>query len=79
MPSYEEPVETAKDLIKRNIFPFYDPGGEIMRQFFASSTNPDYREISQSLVIPKTFDDNGTQLWDLGWDEYSGGSRLDYG
>ena len=57
MPSYEEPVETVKDLIKRDIFPFYDPGGEIMRQFFETSTNPDYREISRRIVIAKDWDE----------------------
>ena len=28
-PSYEEPVETAEDLIKRDITPFLGPGGAI--------------------------------------------------
>ena len=54
-PSYEEPVETAADLIKRDIIPFYDPGGEIMVQIFAASTDPDYQEISKRLVIAKNW------------------------
>ena len=52
-PSYEEPVETAADLIKRDITPFTVPGGHIMRQFFAASSDPDLQEISQRLVIAK--------------------------
>ena len=52
-PSYEEPVETAKDLLKRDITPFLFPGGEFMTQFFAASTDPDYQEISRRLVVPK--------------------------
>ena len=56
-PSYEEPVETAKDLIKRDIIPFYMPGGEIMRQFFAASPDPIYQEISRRLVIAKDWDE----------------------
>ena len=56
-PSYEEPVETAKDLIKRNIIPFYMPYGEMMRQFFEASSDPTYKEISRRLVIPKDWDD----------------------
>ena len=83
MPSYEEPVETAKDVIKRNIIPFYTPGGEIMKQFFANSNSSDptdaYRKISQTLIIPKSkcelninkyTNETGKKLCDLGWPEY---------
>ena len=56
-PRYEEPVETAKDLIKRDITPFYMPGGHIFKQFFAASSDPDYQEISRKLFIPKDFDE----------------------
>ena len=52
-PSYEEAVETAADLIKRDITPFQIPGGEIILQFFAASTDPNYQEISKRLVIAK--------------------------
>ena len=50
-------METIADLIKRDIIPFYDPGGEIMRQMFAASTDPNYQEISKRLVIAKDWDD----------------------
>ena len=53
MPSYEEPVETAQDLIKRNITPILWPGAEIHIQIFAASPDPIYREISQRLVVAK--------------------------
>ena len=56
-PSYEEPVETAKDLIKRDIIPFTMPGGEIWRQSFAASPDPIYHEISQRLVVAKDLDE----------------------
>ena len=56
-PSYEEPVETAADLIKRDITPFYMPGGEIYRQIFAASSDPDYQEISRRLVIARDWDE----------------------
>ena len=56
-PSYEEPVETAADLIKRDIIPFYIPGGDILRQFFAASTDPNDQEIFKRLVIAKDWDD----------------------
>ena len=56
-PRYEEPVETAADLIKRDITPFYAPGGEILRQTFAASSDPNYQEISRRLVIPNDYDE----------------------
>ena len=56
-PSYEEPVDTAKDLINRNIIPFIYPGAEIYRQVFAASPDPNYQEISQRLVIAKDWDE----------------------
>ena len=56
-PSFEEPVEGAADLIKRDITPFLSPGSEIFRQAFAASTDPNYREISRRLVIAKNWDE----------------------
>ena len=56
-PSYEEPVETAKDLIKRDIIPFTMPGGEIWRQSFAASPDAIYQEISRRLVLAKDWDE----------------------
>ena len=52
-PSYEEPVETAADLIKRDIIPFYIPGGDILRQFFAASTDPNDQEIFKKWPLKK--------------------------
>ena len=56
-PSFQEPVETAADLIKRDITPFYQPGGGILKQVFAASSDPNYQEISRRLVIPKDWDE----------------------
>ena len=56
-PSYEEPVDTAKDLINRNIIPFIYPGAEIYRQVFAASPDPNYQAISRIVVIAKDWDE----------------------
>ena len=56
-PSYEEPVETAKDLIERNITPILWPEAEILQQFFAASPDPIYQEISRRFVIAKDWDE----------------------
>ena len=56
-PSYEEPVETAKDLINRNITPLIGPGGEIYKQVFAASPDQNYREISRRFFIAKDWNE----------------------
>ena len=56
-PRYEEPVETAADLIKRDITPFLWPDAEGWRESYAASPDPDYQEISRRLVIAKDWDD----------------------
>ena len=83
MPSYEEPVDTVKDLIQRDIIPFLQPGQDLFIQLFADSPDPNYREISRKIVIPKNWDDyedmvgkvlstgmyatTGTEPWRLDW------------
>ena len=56
-PRYEEPVETAADLIKRDITPFMMPGSEIFEQVFAASSDPVYQEISRRLVVAEDWDE----------------------
>ena len=78
MPSHEKPVETAEEILNRNITPFYTPGGEIMTHFFANHLYSAYQKISEKLVIPDvnkceivTEDDGRTWKWcSNGWDEY---------
>ena len=57
MPSYEEPVDTAKDLIRRDLIPFFQPGQDIWIQFFSASSDPIYQEISRRSIISEDWDD----------------------
>ena len=52
-------METAKDLVKRNIIPFLPPGAGIWKHFFAASNDSNYQEISQRLIIAKDHDEFG--------------------
>ena len=61
-PSYEEPVDTAADLIKRDITPFINPGADIYVQFFAASSDPVYQEISRRFVIAKDWEEYGDMV-----------------
>ena len=56
-PTYETPVETAEDLVKRDIIPFMSDGFEIYKQLFAASTDPNYQELSRRLIIAKDWDE----------------------
>ena len=50
-------METAADLIKRDITPILWPGGEKYIALFAASPDPDYQEISRRFVIAKDWDE----------------------
>ena len=50
-------METAEDLISRDITPFMYPGSEMFKQLFAASSDPIYQEISRRLVIAKDYEE----------------------
>ena len=56
-PSYEDPVDTPKDLIDRDITPFFGPGREIYRQFFRTSPDPYIQKIAEKLKIAKDWEE----------------------
>ena len=51
---YEEPVDTAADLIRRDITPILPRSYTIYVQIFANSPDPIYQELSRKLYICKT-------------------------
>ena len=54
LPSFEEPVETAGDLVKRNITPFTGPSGvQYWTNLFSGSPNPDYQALSGKIRFAK--------------------------
>ena len=50
-------MDTAADIIKRDITPVLWPGAEIWISFFANSPDPNYQEISRRFVIAKDVDE----------------------
>ena len=56
-PSYEPFVDTAADIIERDITPFLIPGADIWVRFFADSQNSNYQEISRRFLIAKDWDE----------------------
>ena len=54
MPRFEEPIDSAKQLIENNITLLIFPGGEYWVQFLANSPIPEYQTLSKHVMIAKT-------------------------
>ena len=50
-------MDTAADIIKRDITPILWPGAVMWISFFANAPDPDYQEMSRRLVIAKDYDE----------------------
>ena len=46
-PTYEKSVESAQDVLERNLIPGLHPGGEYYIQLLAGSPDPNYQELSR--------------------------------
>ena len=55
--SYEEPVDTSKDMVDRGITPYYIPGGELWKQEFVLSPNPHFQILGERMYIPETWEE----------------------
>ena len=53
-PNFEKPVDTAADLISRNITPEVQPHQKIYIQIFVNSPDLIYQELSQRLLVLKS-------------------------
>ena len=62
-PSYEEPVETAADLIKRKITPFLEPSLKGLQQVFWLSADSDNHEIAKKLFVAWNLDEFAELVW----------------
>ena len=55
-PNFEPFVHTARDLVERDITLYENPFGQIWRQLLSQSDIPEYREIAESMIITKSYD-----------------------
>ena len=53
-PSWEEPVDTAADLNRRNLIPVVPKTQKIYIQIFANSPDPEYQYLSQRVLVANT-------------------------
>ena len=61
---FEEPIDSAKQLIENNITLFDVPGGEYWVQFLANSPIPEYQTLSKLMIIAKDWDEYGLLVED---------------
>ena len=56
-PTYEKPIETLRDMIDRNITPYYIPGGVIYKDQLLDSGDESLMELGRRLIIPRDWDE----------------------
>ena len=50
-PNFEEPLDTAKQLVEKNITLYDAPGGELMKQWLLESSIPEYNILGKTYLI----------------------------
>ena len=52
-PNFEEPLDTAKQLVEQNITLYLYPHSTGWREFMLESSNPEYRILAENMIIAK--------------------------
>ena len=55
-PNFEEPLDTVKQLVERNIEIYTTPGSYFWKYFFQDSTIPEYKILGETLIIADDWD-----------------------
>ena len=55
-PNFEEPLDTAKQLVEKNITLYDIPGAEINKQFLLESSIPEYNILGETFIITDNYD-----------------------
>ena len=50
-PNFEEPLDTAKQLVEKNITLYMIPGREIWKRFLLESSIPEYNILGETMII----------------------------
>ena len=62
-PNFEEPLDTPKQLIDKNITLYYIPGGYQLKRSLLTSPIPDYNKLGETMYIPKDWVIDFTLMW----------------
>ena len=55
-PNFEEPLDTVKQLVEKNITLYDEPGAEIWKQFLLDSPIPEYKILGETYIIADDWD-----------------------
>ena len=59
--NFDDPVDSAQDIVDRNLIVVMAPWMDMWKQWFATHANPHYRKISETTIVPESVD----QYFDL--------------
>ena len=55
-PNFEEPLDTAKQLVEKNITLYMIPGREIWKRFLLESSIPEYNILGETMIVADDYD-----------------------
>ena len=55
-PNFEEPLDTAKQLVEQNIVLYDIPGSQIIKQSLLESSIPEYNILGQNFIVADNWD-----------------------
>ena len=55
-PNFEEPLDTAKQLVEKNVTLYNGPGAEMWKQFLLESSIPEYNILGETIIIADDWD-----------------------
>ena len=55
-PNFEDPLDTSKQLVQKNITIFVPPGGQVWKQYLLDSSIPEYNLLGDKVIIADGWD-----------------------
>ena len=55
-PNFEEPLDTAKQMVDRNITLYFGPGQQMWKQFLLASSVIEYNILAENMIIADDWD-----------------------
>ena len=56
-PNFEDPLDTAKQLVDNNITLYFGPGMESWKYILSHSSIPEYRKLAETMIITNSWDE----------------------
>ena len=54
--NFDDPVDSAQDIVERNLTLFFTPWSEMWKKWLATHANPLYNKISETTIISESWD-----------------------